>query len=88
LKDAAVQAVNAGCDVIMVAHEYDKALEVLTNLKNKVKAGVISQQRIDQSVYRILQLKQKYTLQDQIMPKADIAPLNKAIKSLLNEYMK
>jgi beta-N-acetylhexosaminidase len=88
MNDAAVQAVNAGCDVIMAAHEYDKALEVLTNLKNKVKAGVISQQRIDQSVYRILQLKQKYTLQDQIMPKADIAPLNKAIKSLLNEYMK
>jgi beta-N-acetylhexosaminidase len=88
LKDAAVQAITAGCDVIMVAHEYDKAKEVLTNLKNKVESGAISEQRIDQSVYRILQLKQKYGIQDQSLENSDITPINNEIKSVLDQYMK
>jgi beta-N-acetylhexosaminidase len=88
LKDAAVQAINAGCDVIMVAHEYNKAVEVLTNLKSKAETGEISEQRLDQSVYRILQLKQKYALQDQAVENTDITPINNEIKSVLDQYMK
>lgn len=88
LKDAAVQAVEAGCDVIMVAHEYDKAKEVLTNLKSHVESGALSMEKIDQSVYRILQLKLKYALQDQGVQSADVAPINKEIKSLLEAYMR
>jgi beta-N-acetylhexosaminidase len=88
LKDAAVQAINAGCDVIMVAHEYNKAKEVLTNLKSKAETGEISEQRIDQSVYRILQLKQKYAIQDQAVKNSDITPINNEIKSVLDQYMK
>jgi beta-N-acetylhexosaminidase len=88
LKDAAVQAINAGSDVIMVAHEYDKAKEVLTNLRSKVEAGAISEQRIDQSVYRILKLKQKYAIQDQVLENTDITPINNEIKRVLDQYMK
>jgi beta-N-acetylhexosaminidase len=88
LKDAAVQAVNAGCDVIMVAHEYDKALEVITSLKASVEAGTLSMQKIDQSVYRILQLKQKYALKDQETVIPDVAPINSEIKNVLTEFMK
>jgi beta-N-acetylhexosaminidase len=88
LKDAAVQAVEAGCDVIMVAHEYVKAKEVLLNLKNQVESGALSEQRVDQSVYRILQLKLKYALNDRAIQSVDVAPINEEIKSLLDQYMK
>jgi beta-N-acetylhexosaminidase len=88
LKDAAVQSIIAGSDVIMVAHEYDKAKEVLTNLKSNVETGALSEQRIDQSVYRILQLKQKYAIQDQALENTDITPINNEIKSVLDQYMK
>jgi beta-N-acetylhexosaminidase len=88
LKDAAVQSIIAGSDVIMVAHEYDKAKEVLTNLKSNVETGALSEQRIDQSVYRIMQLKQKYAIQDQALENTDITPINNEIKSVLDQYMK
>jgi beta-N-acetylhexosaminidase len=88
LKDASVQSITAGSDVIMVAHDYDKAREVLTNLKSKVEAGAISQQRIDQSVYRILKLKQKYAIHDQAVENTNITPINNEIKSVLDQYMK
>lgn len=88
LKDAAVQAVEAGCDVIMVAHEYDKAKEVLLNLKSHVESGAIAEDRIDQSVYRVLQLKMKYALQDQAVQNAAVAPINAEIKNVLDQYMK
>jgi beta-N-acetylhexosaminidase len=88
LKDAAVQSIIAGSDVIMVAHEYSKAKEVLTNLKSKVETGALSKQRIDQSVYRILQLKMKYAIQDQALENPDITPINNEIKNVLDQYMK
>jgi beta-N-acetylhexosaminidase len=88
MKEAAVNAVNAGSDLILVAHDYPKELEVLTNLKKNAENGNISPQTIDQSVYRILQLKKKYGLKDQKKDIQDITPLNSEIHALLNKYMK
>lgn len=86
LKDAAVQSIIAGSDVIMVAHEYDKAIEVLANLRRKVEAGTISEQRIDESVHRVMQLKKKYDLQDLATENTDITPINDEIKRLLKQF--
>ncbi|MDB5054559.1 MAG: beta-glucosidase-like glycosyl hydrolase [Bacilli bacterium] len=84
MKEAAVKAINAGSDIVMVAHDYNKELEVLINLKKNAENGTLSVQKIDESVYRILQLKQKYTLKDQKINHADIDPINNEIHSLLN----
>ncbi|QGQ94056.1 beta-N-acetylhexosaminidase [Paenibacillus psychroresistens] len=88
LKDAAAQSINAGSDVIMVAHEYEKAKEVLSNLKSKVETGELPEERINQSVYRILKLKLKYAIQDQALENTDITPINDEIKRVLKQYMK
>ncbi|CAK4834006.1 unnamed protein product [Aphanomyces euteiches] len=88
LKDAAAQSIIAGSDVIMVAHDYEKAKEVLSNLKSKVDIGELSEERIEQSVYRILQLKLKYAIQDQAHENTDITPINDEIKRVLSQYMK
>ncbi|HEY0827172.1 MAG TPA: beta-N-acetylhexosaminidase, partial [Bacilli bacterium] len=65
IKEAAVQSIQAGSDVIMVAHGYETAVEVINYLVSKVESGTIAEDEIDQSVYRILQLKKKYGLVDQ-----------------------
>ncbi len=72
----------------MIAHDYDKAIEVLSNLKNNVDKGTISEQRINESVYRILQLKYKYDLHDGATENKDITPINNEVKAVLKQYLK
>lgn len=88
LGSAAVRSVAAGSDVILVAHGYDNALTVLNSLKEAVESGDISEERINQSVYRILRLKQKYNLEDAETRMPDIGELNRRIVNVLDRYMK
>ncbi|MEJ8304887.1 beta-N-acetylhexosaminidase [Saccharibacillus sacchari] len=64
LGEAAVHAVQAGSDILLVAHGADNAISVIEAVKQAVASGQISEQRIDESVTRILALKQKYLLND------------------------
>ncbi|MDF2520170.1 MAG: Beta-N-acetylhexosaminidase [Clostridia bacterium] len=85
---AAVKSVEAGSDIIMVAYGYDNALTALTSMKEAVQQGLITEERIDQSVYRILKLKQKYNLKDEEAIQTDIEELNSRIEDVLDTYMK
>ena len=55
-EDAAIKAIKAGADIILMSDDFIKAFNAL---KNAVKTGVISEQRINESVLRILTLKEK-----------------------------
>lgn len=83
---AAVQAVNAGADLLLVAHDYAKELAVLKALNQAAASGVLSQETIDLSVYRILALKHKYQLSDQPTPAPDVPAINAQIRKLLGNY--
>ena len=52
-----VQAVNAGADILLVCHEYEQQKRVCDGVLNAVKRGEISEERIDDSVRRILKMK-------------------------------
>ncbi|MEO3944334.1 beta-N-acetylhexosaminidase [Gorillibacterium sp. CAU 1737] len=87
LADAAVQAVLAGGDIVLVCHDADKETLVLDALKQAVVSGKISSERLDESVTRIVRLKQKYSLTDESPIGPDVADLNKRANNLLNRYM-
>ena len=55
--EAAVMAVEAGADIVMVLWSPTKQLEVFNALLSAVKSGRISQTRLNQSVERILKSK-------------------------------
>ena len=55
--EAAVMAVEAGADIVMVLWTPPKQIEVFDALLSAVKSGRISQARLDQSVGRILKSK-------------------------------
>ncbi|MFE6073621.1 beta-N-acetylhexosaminidase [Paenibacillus sp. NPDC057886] len=76
LNDAAVATVQAGSDILLVAHSYESAKTIFDTLMNAVKSGKISESRINESVYRILALKQKYNLSDEEQPSGDLKQLN------------
>lgn len=60
LSDAAVRSVQAGSDIVLVAHGADQAIETIQAIKKAVESGQISEQRINESAARIVALKQKY----------------------------
>lgn len=58
--DAAVQAIKAGADMILFAADPDAGIQAVTRVLEAVAQGEISEDRINQSVERILRLKQNF----------------------------
>lgn len=84
LGEAAVQAVTAGSDIVLVCHTLEMELQAINALKNAVESGQISTERINESVYRILKLKQKYQLADDPVESIDIDQINRNIDQVLS----
>lgn len=63
VSDAAVAAVAAGADIVMVAQTAASQQEVFDALKAAVTSGRLHQADIDRSVGKILDMKQKYRLE-------------------------
>ena len=57
--EAAVMAVKAGADIILMPENFEEAFR---GVLNSVKSGEIGTSRIDESAERILTLKAKYKL--------------------------
>ena len=58
--EGAVLHILAGGDVVLIGKYYDLQKEVLDSLIKAVEDGVITRERLEESVYRILTMKMKY----------------------------
>lgn len=56
-KTIGVNAVKAGADIVLVCHEYQHEQDVYLGLLDAVNNGEITQERIDESVKRIVKIK-------------------------------
>lgn len=81
--DAAVKSIQAGADVVLVCHGYHNVKAVINALKAALTTNEISKERLDESVYRILTLKEKYQLSDEITGPVNINDINQQITQLL-----
>lgn len=84
LTDAAVNSINAGSDIVLVCHGYDHEVAVLDALRKAVEDGSIPEERVDESVSRILKLKYKYNLTDNLINSIDIEKINSKIRTVLD----
>ena len=82
LGEAAVLAVEAGCDVLLVCHEAGSVDQVYTALLDAVDTGRITEDRLDQSVRRILTLKQDYGLTSDPVDLPDLDALNARVAAV------
>ncbi len=80
---AAVRSVNAGSDIVLVCHEHEKRLAVLDALLKAAEDGTITEERVNESLYRILSLKSKYALSDSSIGTVNIKEINSRIKTVL-----
>lgn len=83
--DAAVQTVKAGGDILLVAHDPNLIATVFEKLKAAVEAGEISENRIDESVERITNLKAKYQLSDEKTPAPDFQYINEKVEAIMQK---
>lgn len=84
LKDAAVRAVLAGCDLVLVAHGYSQVQEAAQGLKEALADGRLTWARVDESVARVLALKASRQLADTpVAATPDIGALRAAVKQAL-----
>ena len=81
--EAAVLAVEAGCDLLLVCHEADNLTAARDALLEAVNSGRISQERLDESVYRILSLKLDWELTNDPVEVPDIDALNAKIQTVM-----
>lgn len=84
IAEAAVRSIQAGSDIVLVGHDVERETAVIKALQNAASSGKLTEQEIDQHVYRILQLKQKYKLSDKTVSTVDVSAVNADVKKLLN----
>ncbi|HLG21953.1 MAG TPA: beta-N-acetylhexosaminidase [Candidatus Manganitrophaceae bacterium] len=60
--EAAVKAIQAGSDLILVCHSPDQQLAVMEALTHAVEKKVISEERLNESLNRLLRLKENFLL--------------------------
>lgn len=56
----AVRAIAAGCDVVLMCHSREKALEAKTALEKAVRDGVLSEERVQDALNRVAWAKRRF----------------------------
>ena len=80
---SAIKAINAGVDIILVCHDYEMQIKVIEAIRNAVRTGEISEAIINESVYRVLTLKDKYKVNDNpISTEVNIDEINNKINNI------
>jgi len=60
LDDAAIKALQASVDLLLVSHQEERQVAVLEAILKAVKKGLLSEKQLDISLLRILSFKQRY----------------------------
>lgn len=82
IAQAAVEAVKAGNDIVLIAHDYTNVKKAIDAIVEAVNNGQISENRINESVNRILLLKEKYRLTNDKVKDVNVQKLNEEIEEL------
>lgn len=84
MAEAALLSFKAGSNMILIVRGYDDGVAVAEALKSAVQSGEISGDRLDESVYRILKLKEKYGINNVPIEAVDVEKLNNDIKKAVS----
>jgi beta-N-acetylhexosaminidase len=80
--EAVVRSIRAGSDILLVCHGYDNQVNAINAVLEAAKSGEISEDRLEESVGKILRLKEKYGLSDNKISSVDVAAINNKIAAI------
>nr|WP_255550379.1 beta-N-acetylhexosaminidase [Sporosarcina sp. E16_3] len=72
IPEASVQSFIAGSDLLLVVRNYEGQINTFKALKKAIATGEITEERLNESVKRILTLKEKYSVSDEAHEKVDV----------------
>ncbi len=81
-KKAVMLAINSGNNMIMIGAKYKEIEKIIESTAKKVQNGKIDIKKINQSVQNIIQIKQKYKINDNKIEGFKIDDINKEIEKL------
>ena len=64
IEEACIKSIEAGCDILLLGNAYEEIEQVINSIKLKLYNGEISEEHINKSVNRILELKEKYNVME------------------------
>ena len=82
MKKAVIKAIEAGNDIIMIGLPYRKVNKIIKFIVKEVKNGRIKEERLNESVKKIIEIKEKYKILDQKVNGFSITEINEKIKDL------
>lgn len=80
---ATVEAVKAGNDMVLIAHEYRNVKRAIEAIVQAVNTGELTEDRINASVNRVLSLKEKYKVSNNQVKEVDIEQINQSIEQMV-----
>jgi len=83
IPEAAVQSFIAGSDLLLIVNGYDNQINTVNALVKAIEAGDITEQRLNESVKRILTLKEKYDVSDDVKEQVDVDKINDMYRKLI-----
>ena len=87
IDEATSKALFAGNDILTVCHGYENIISSIEGIKRGLEIGEIEESRIEDSVYRILKLKEKYNISDEILKDINIKELNDETKKVFDRFL-
>ena len=88
MKKAVIKAIEAGNDIIMIGLPYSQVKTIIKYITKEVKNGKISIEKIDKSVQKIIDMKQKYKLNDNEVTGFNPNEINEEIEKINEEVDK
>ena len=64
IEEACIKSIEVGCDILLLGNAYEEIEQVINSIKLKLYNGEISEEQINKSVKRILELKKKYNMME------------------------
>lgn len=81
---AAMKAISSGADMVMINKEHKSKIRIIENLIKAGNRNSMALRRINESVTRILDIKEKYNVKDEIITNYDVEEINEEIDEINN----
>ncbi len=85
MEEAVIEFLNAGGDIALICHGGEEEYKIFDIIKREVENENISEEEIDQKVYRIIELKKKYNIEDNIIENLNLEIINQETKIFLDK---
>lgn len=62
LKDACIKSIQAGVDILLIGNDVNITKKAIDEIKTAIESKIIDESRVNESVYKVLKLKEKYSI--------------------------